>query len=274
MASVAPSIASQISVDHFTGTPRAHLIDRWIYVFTAMSFVAIVLAGFIPDSVDKMAAVAVGKRPPFPLVLHFHAVLMGSFMLLLLTQTWLAATGRLAWHTKLGVSAAVIVPALVVAGFMVAPTIYQETMQAAQNAPPEARDQLQAALARKENILLNQIRMGLLFPLFLTIALMARRTQPGLHKRMTILATAVVLGPAIVRIPGLPTTFPASPVATDLYTLVAIAPMFAWDVVRNGFVHKAYLIWAGITLPCVLATYALWDTLWWHETARELLTAW
>jgi hypothetical protein len=218
-----------------------------------------------------MAAVAVGKRPPFPLVLHFHAVLMGSFMLLLLTQTWLTATGRLGWHMKLGVAAAVIVPALVVAGFMVAPTIYQETVHAAQNAPQEAREQLQGALFRKENILLNQIRMGILFPLFLTIALMARRSDPGIHKRMTILATAVVLGPAIVRIPGLPTTFPASPVATDLYTLLAIAPMFAWDVIRNGFVHKAYWIWAGVSLPFIAVTYALWDTPWWHEVARGLL---
>ena len=37
-------------VDHLSGTPRAGFIDRWIYVFTAASFVAIVLTGFIPDS--------------------------------------------------------------------------------------------------------------------------------------------------------------------------------------------------------------------------------
>jgi hypothetical protein len=54
--------------------------------------------------------------------------------------------------------------------------------------------------------------------------------------------------------------------------LAAIAPMFGWDLVRNGFVHKAYMIWAGISLPFLLATYALWDTPWWNEVARALLT--
>jgi hypothetical protein len=272
MATIAPSIAPERSVDHFTGTPRGHIIDRWIYVFTAASFIAITLAGFIPDSADKIAAVAAGKRPAFPLVLHLHAILMGSFLLLLLTQTWLAAKGKIGWHVRLGISTILIVPALVIVGFMLAPTIYQETMHAAQVTPPEAREQMQAALARKENILLNQIRMGILFPLFLAIGLHARRADPGFHKRMMILATAVVLGPAIVRITALPTTFPKSPVATELYILAAIAPMFVWDVVRNGFVHKAYIIWAAISLPFLLATYALWDTPWWHGVARALLT--
>src|SRR5438094_5053250 len=96
MATVAvPLFERTRPVDVLSGTPRAHAIDRWIYVFTAASFIAIVLAGFIPDSIGKVAAVQAGERPPFPLVLHFHAVLMGSFLLLLLAQTTLAATGRI-----------------------------------------------------------------------------------------------------------------------------------------------------------------------------------
>lgn len=67
--------------DLLSGTPRAHAIDRWIYVFTAASFVLIILAGFIPDSVGKIHAVLTGQRPSFPLVLHMHAVLMASFIM-------------------------------------------------------------------------------------------------------------------------------------------------------------------------------------------------
>src|SRR6476469_8077769 len=80
--------------DVLSGTPRAHAIDRWIYVFMAAWFIAIVLTGFIPDSLNKIAAVQAGQRPPLPLVMHAHAVLMGSFLLLLLAQTTLVATGR------------------------------------------------------------------------------------------------------------------------------------------------------------------------------------
>jgi hypothetical protein len=57
--------------DALSGTPRAHALDRWIFVFMAAWFIAIVLTGFIPDSLEKIAAVKAGERPPFPLVLHF-----------------------------------------------------------------------------------------------------------------------------------------------------------------------------------------------------------
>jgi hypothetical protein len=273
MASIAQTAISGGRIDLLSGTPRAQAVDRWIYVFTATSFIVITLAGFIPDSIDKMAAVAIGKRPPFPMILHLHAVLMGSFLILLLVQTWLAATGRVGWHMRLGVLTVVIAPALVIVGFILAPTIYQETLQTAQTAAPEVSEKMQALLARKENVMLNQIRMGILFPLFLAIGLLARRTDAGLHKRMMILATAVVLDPAIVRITWLPTTFPASPLVSNFYMLAALSPMFVWDVVRNGYVHKAYLIWVSLSLPFFVAAYALWDTPWWHVTARGLLTA-
>ena len=77
-----------------SGTPRAHAIDRWIYVFMAGWFIAIVLTGFIPDVVGQIAAVKAGQRPPFSWAMHVHAVLMGSLLLLLLTQTILVARGR------------------------------------------------------------------------------------------------------------------------------------------------------------------------------------
>ena len=52
--------------DLLSGTPRAHSIDRWIFVFTAVWFIAIVLIGFVPDLVMKVAAVRAAQRPPFP----------------------------------------------------------------------------------------------------------------------------------------------------------------------------------------------------------------
>ena len=61
-----------------SGTPRAHAIDRWIFVAMAAWFIVIVLVGFIPDAIGKVAAVKSGTQPPFPPILHVHAVLMGS----------------------------------------------------------------------------------------------------------------------------------------------------------------------------------------------------
>lgn len=272
MATVAAPIAPvEQRHDHLSGTPRAHAIDRWIFVFMAGWFIAIVLAGFIPDSLAKIAAVEAGERPPFPIILHVHAVLMGSFLLLLLAQTWLMATGRSAYHMQLGLLSLVLAPAIVIVGFILAPTMYHQLWDSLQVAPPDARERLQQAISFSENVKLIQLRIGILFPLFLAIALNARGGNPGLHKRMMILATAVPLPAGIDRIPWLPSSLPASPVSPDLYVLVAVAPMFLWDVIRNRRIHQAYWIWLAIALPFTIAVHVLWDTPWWHAAARQML---
>ncbi|HXG81458.1 MAG TPA: hypothetical protein VNJ05_06630 [Sphingomicrobium sp.] len=272
MATVAaPVIAREQRLDLLSGTPRAHAIDRWIFVFMAGWFIAITLAGFIPSSLAKIELVRSGVRPPFPPIMHMHAVAMGSFLLLLLAQTWLMATGRNAQHMRIGMLSLLLVPAIVIIGLVLAPTMYHEVLARLQSAPPDMRDDLQKALSFSENIKLIQIRIGILFPLFIAIALRARGRDAGLHKRMMILATAIPLPAGIDRIPWLPKTLPDSPLSPDLYTLLAISPMLVWDIVRNGYVHRAYWIWLGICLPFAVAVHLLWDTPWWHATARSLM---
>lgn len=257
--------------DLLSGTPRAHAIDRWIFVFMAAWFIAIVLAGFIPDSLMKVEMVRTGQRPPFPLVLHMHAVLMGAFLLLLLAQTTLMATGKRAMHMQLGIAGLVAAIAIVIVGFILIPTMYQQTWYAAQAAPPEAKAPLQEAVRFWDNITLLQIRIGILFPLFLAIGLKARGMNAGLHKRMMILATAMPLPAGIDRITWLPHTMPASPWSVDLYTLLAISPMLVWDVVRNGRVHRAYWVVLAAYLPFAIAVHVLWDTDWWHGVVPRLM---
>ena len=252
--------------DYLSGTPRAHAVDRWIYVFTALSFIALVLAGFVPSSIEKAAAVRAGLRPPFPLVMHVHALLMGSFLLLLLAQTTLVATGRQALHMRLGLVSMLLVPAMVVAGFLLAASNYHSVWAAAQTQP-----QMRPVLGVVENILLLQLRIGLLFPLLIWIALRARRHEPGLHKRMMILATAIALPAGIDRIPWLPSTMPASPLAPDLYTLAAVSPLLLWDLIRNRSLHRAWWIWLALFLPAAVFVHSAWDSPWWHATAKAIM---
>ena len=258
--------------DRLSGTPRAHAIDRWIFVFMAAWFIAIVLAGFIPDSLMKVEMVRTGQRPPFPLVLHMHAVVMGAFLLLLFTQTWLMATGRKALHMQLGVAGMLLAVLVVIVGFVLVPTMYHLLWNAAQAAvTPEAKASTQQGLQFWDNITLLQLRIGFLFPLFMAIGLKARGREAGLHKRMMILATVIPLPAGIDRIPWLPHTMPASPLSVDLYTLAALSPMFVWDVVRNGRVHRAYWIWIATYLPCAIAVHTLWNSEWWHGVVPQLM---
>ena len=141
----------------------------------------------------------------------------------------------------------------------------------AQTAPPGLQAKLQQRLIMLNDILLMQIRIGILFPLFMGIALAARGKNAGLHKRMIFLATAMPMPAAIDRMHWLPNTIPASAVGTDLYILAAVSPLFVWDMVRNRRVHEAYWIWLGISLPFTAAVYSLWNTPWWFAMAPRIM---
>ncbi len=271
MATIAENPGFSEQRDILSGTPRGHAVDRWIFVFMAVWFIAIVLAGFIPDSLMKVAMVQAGLRPPFPIVLHMHAVLMGSFLLLLLAQTTLIATGRRAYHMQLGLVGYALAALLVVVGFALVPTMYHQVWTGTQMAPPEAREQAQGILRVVENIMLLQIRIGILFPVLLAIAYRARGSNAGMHKRMMFLGTLMAMPAGIDRIPWLPHTMPASPLSVDLYTLAAISPMLVWDVVRNKSVHRAYWIALAIYIPFSIAVHRLWDTDWWHAVAKQIM---
>jgi len=257
--------------DLLSGTPRAHALDRWIFVLMAGWFIAIVLTGFIPDSIMKVGMVRAGARPPFPLVLHLHAIVMGTFLLTLFAQSWLMATGRREYHMRLGVLGFGLAALLVAVGLVLVPTIYHQVWQGAHFGPLGVREKLLERVPELDDIMLMQIQVGLLFPLFLGIAFKARDGNSGLHKRMMFLATAIPLAAGIVRITALPQTMPWSPISLQLYVLLAVSPMFVWDVVRNRRVHEAYWIWLSIYVPTAVIINLLWDTPWWHATARQIM---
>lgn len=257
--------------DALAGTPRAHALDRWIFVLMAAWFIALALAGFIPDSLMKVEMVRMGIRPPFPLVLHMHAVLMGAFLLFLLSQTWLVATGRSELHRRVGPIGGLLAVALVIVGFVLAPTMYHQVRDGLSFAPPEAQGAMRALISNLENILFLQIQAGTLFALFLVLGLSYRSRDPGFHKRLMIFAPAMALGAAFARMPWLPHTIPDSPVSILAYQWLALAPLFVWDVIRNRRLHRAYLVLVALYLPFNLLAITAWDTPWWHAFAQRVM---
>ncbi len=249
----------------------ARFVDRWIFVFMAGLFVATALIGFGPTSIARVAAAQSGARP-IPSVLHVHAVLMGAWLLLRLAQTWLMATGRPALHQKLGFASIALVPAMVVAGAILAPTLYAELWGVWQSLPPGPD---QSALGETVdligNVLLHQIRVGLTFPLLVAWALLSRKSDPATHKRLMILATVLPLSAAVDRIDWLPTARPDSPFADHFFNILLVMPMFAWDVFRQRVIPRAYLIWAGLTLPLMAVAEVLWGSSWWLAIAPRIL---
>lgn len=272
MATVAQSGTGYgIRPDYLTGTERARALDRWIFFAMTAWFIAIVLTGFIPNSLVQIEMVRTGQRPPFPIILHVHAVLMGSFLLLLLTQTWLMATGRRGLHMQLGIAGFALAGALVVVGFLLVKTNYATLFAATHSPDPAVAERATGGLKIWENIMLLQIRIGILFALFLAIGFRARGSNSGLHKRMMILATAMALPAGFDRIRWIPHTLHESPLSVDLYTIAAVSPLLVWDVMRNGYLHRAWMIWFAVTIPFAVAVNLIWDTPWWHATVKQMM---
>lgn len=271
MATTMTAPVSATITDHLVGTPRAHGIDRWIFVGMAAWYIFLALVGFIPDSMMKIGMVQAGLRPPFPLVLHMHAVLMGGFLLFLLSQSWLVATGRASFHRRIGPLGGLLAGALVIVGFVLAPTMYHQVQGGLAVAPPEAHPQIQTLLLRLDNILLLQMQAGILFSLFVVLGLRNRARDPGMHKRLMIFAPAMAMGAAFARMTWLPHTIPDSPLSILACQWLALTPLFVWDVTRNRRIHPAYLLLVALYLPFNLLALSLWDTPFWHDIARWVM---
>jgi hypothetical protein len=233
----------------------------------AALFVVTAVAGFGPTSLALLDAVAVGKRPPLPWILHVHAVCMGTWLVLLLVQTSLVASRRTALHRTLGLAALAVAPAVVAAMIGI---MWQSWHSIAALGASAGPDWMQS-IAGASNILLEQIRSAVFFALFVGWALVVRRKDPETHKRMMILATLMPLGAAITRIDWLPTTMPGSYVSQYAYLLLWLAPALIHDMVRRGAVHRAYVIGIGLTVPYAIVSQLLWGSDWWIATAPRLM---
>ena len=235
-------------------------------------FVVTALVGFIPTSAGKVMAVQAGVMPPFPAVLHVHAALMGSWLLLLLAQTTLMATGRRALHTQLGIAGAILVPAMVVTGFVLVPTMVSRNWALINAAPPEALEWgAERTRMFLSSLVAAQISAGVLFPTLVGWALLVRRSDSGMHKRLMILATAIPMAAAFDRLPWLPTSYPESPLSPLGWPVVWIMPMFLWDLVRARRVHKAYIAWAALYAPAAAVVYMLWWSPGWIALVQRML---
>src|SRR5688572_18607700 len=160
------AVADSISI---TPPLSRRIADRHVFVFTAAFFLVVTLAGFIPSSLDKIQDVQTGQRPPFPAELHVHAALMGTWLLLLLAQSTLIASGRRVWHRTLGLFGAVLLPAIVISGVLLIRVTWQGLWSPAAEAMPP--DVLAGTRTFVTNILLLQGRALFGFSLFLIWAL-------------------------------------------------------------------------------------------------------
>jgi hypothetical protein len=196
---------------------------RRFYVGMAIAIAIVVFAGFSRSYFLK----AYFGSPDLSLLLHIHGVVFTSWVLFLVAQTTLVATGRTYIHRRMGVAGAVLAGLLVVVGTMTAILRVKGG-----SAPIPGVSGLSFLAVPLFDMMLFAILVG--------AALYFRRRLEA-HKRLMLLATITLLGAPIARfhLGGPPTFFGLS----DLF-IVAIV---VYDLATRRKIHPATL-WGGLAI--------------------------
>jgi hypothetical protein len=233
---------------HATRAPRR------IYVALSLLCAVIVLVGFWPSYFGALSAGTV-DRPAF---VHFHAVVYVGWLALFITQTVLAATGRMGAHMSLGRFAIGYGALVVGAGLLVAFGMFTLRVRAGNLA--DAQNQLVGPL----------LDMIVFAPVF--AAAVYYRGRPELHKRLMVVATTALLIAAVGRMPywGEPRNLVLVQVTWSAPILVGMAHDF-W---RRRLVHPVYVLGlAALLLEGPAARGFIRNTEAWRD-ATAWLAAW
>jgi uncharacterized membrane protein YozB (DUF420 family) len=204
--------------------------SRQFYTWVAIGAALIVFVGFARSYYLD----AFFYKDPIPLLLHVHGAVLTLWFVLFLVQVRLVANGRVDLHRRLGVFAAVVAGMIVVMGGAVAFLASRREFLAH---PNSTRDLVGFKVSA---IVGFAILCGFLlnFSLFVGLALCFRR-RADIHKRLMLLATCSILGPALMRIflPYIDASGIWSKFA--LYDVCAFI-FIAFDTIRSRRLHPAF----------------------------------
>lgn len=251
--------------------------SRVIYVFMSALFVVTAIASFAPTSLGLISRVLSGQQAPPPFVVHFHAVSMTSWLLLLLAQSTLAYKHRLDIHRRLGMLSVILAPCIFVSMYGMdlygLETFAMETnVLAMSETAPERVAQVQRYIA---SILLIHGSSYLLFPLFYIWAFLVRRKDNETHKRLMILATLVLMIPGLGRLLSVTNVLPDFGMtlldARHFYLSLLLLPALGYDMLKRGMLHRSYVIGLALLGSWMIAARVLWTSPWWLQAAPNLL---
>jgi hypothetical protein len=207
-----------------------------------------VIRGFWPSYFGPLLAGGVTR----PWIIHLHGAVFGGWMVLLLTQVSLIATGRVHAHRRLGnfgiAYGAVVLGIGLVVSFA-APALHVRSGE--------------WSVDRAAGFLLLPLIDMVLFAGFFGAAIAYRR-RPEIHKRLIVAATVALAFAAVARMAF------ESPV---VFLLVWLSPLFAamaFDVFTRRRVHTVHFISVAV-MACAFVRIFFMESEGWLRVGRVLL---
>ncbi|MGC1384014.1 MAG: hypothetical protein WA823_09555 [Candidatus Acidiferrales bacterium] len=183
------------------------------------------------------------------ILVHVHGALFVSWIFFLVTQTSLVAIGKVKWHMKLGILGVTLPPLMIVAGVL---TLFDSIRRNGTGVPPEL-------------LLVGDLDELALFAAITAWGLLVRR-DPASHKRLMILGTMALIGPAIDRFP-----FPHTPLGAICMQLGLPLLIVAYDFWSLGRIHRSTAIAYGTIVVALLVAFPVAQLGVWHDVVAWIL---
>jgi hypothetical protein len=223
-------------------TPQYHR-DDYFFVAMFLLVLAVVFIGFAHTY--YLAGIFHAKLPS--LLVHVHGAVFSCWILLLFAQTALVSIGRVNWHKRLGILGAFLAGSMVIVGFAT----------------------LVAALRRHatfgmstEALFADDVLQLSLFAVLVGWALLVRADSAA-HKRLMLLATVSLLGPALSR-------WPFAFVFSSIFVFIGMLDSFViflivYDLWSRRRVHRVTICGSLLIILMQASTVPLGHAAFWHR---------
>lgn len=219
------------------------------YFFSAMVLLifGIVFVGFAHSY--YLAGVFHAKLPS-PLV-HIHGAFFSCWILLLIAQVTLVSVGHVRWHMRLGIFGVILAVLMVLVGFATLIAVVRRHAVFAMGL---------------DTLFAGDVLQLSTFAVLAFWGFLARREGPA-HKRLMILATVALLGPALARWP-FPFIFSSALVFFGILELIPIL-LIAFDLWSRRRIHLVTICGTLLLLGMQFSMRPLGHSTTWHQ-----FTAW
>jgi len=237
-----------------------HRWDRNFHlVMIGLAWVGIVMGfgGSIANHITQ-------HRPAYPIIVHFHAVVFMSWLVLFTVQIFLIRYRKVAVHRRLGMVMAVIAAIMVILGPATALTVQHARMNDPHADPAFLSIQLTDLLA---------------FAGLITAGLWLRR-MPSAHKRLMLLGTLYITDAGFARWLADGVIHALGEGIVAFWTALYLAPnvlfilVCAYDLVTRRRLHPACLLGLVWIAANQVTAVALYNTPAWTACAKKIIALW
>jgi hypothetical protein len=220
--------------------------DLFFFVMP-LALLAIMLLGFAPTLYLR----PLFRVPPTPGYLYVHGAILTTWFVLLTVQASLVRAGQVSIHRKIGVAGAVIAVAVVLAALMATRGAVHRTLAAGFKWDTDMSGVLGPSLKGvrfiqfESGVVWSNLIMIAAFALLVPAAILLRK-NPQAHKRLMLLASIAIIGPALARISRLPYMGGEGGPMITIVLLALLLSVVANDLLSSRRLHPATL--AGVAL--------------------------